>query len=180
MARWKLVTPHYLHLTEGGAEWEYKEINRQTGRPKSTKFKVPTLLDPTDPTCWNHQVGRDDGMVVVTNGGSSQPNDYIFSGSPTPDMVPMDEEAEKITAAMEKKWNITTTELKAGYSDKLVQDFESEIQKLKTEIQPQVAKVEGMDALVTALTAVMKQNEAIITTLLANQAQPAEQPGRRA
>ena len=45
MARWKLMTPHYLNVD--GEEWEYQETDRQTGRPRGTKFRVPRLLDPS-------------------------------------------------------------------------------------------------------------------------------------
>ena len=56
MARWKLMTPHYLNVE--GEEWEYQETNRTTGRPQRTKFPVPRLLDIRDPQCWTNQWGN--------------------------------------------------------------------------------------------------------------------------
>ena len=38
MARWKLMTPHYLNVE--GETWEYTENDRQTGRPKRVQFPV--------------------------------------------------------------------------------------------------------------------------------------------
>ena len=49
MARWKLMTPHYLNVE--GETWEYTENDRQTGRPKRVQFPVPRLLDIRDPSC---------------------------------------------------------------------------------------------------------------------------------
>ena len=49
MARWKLMTSHYLNTP--GEEWEYTENDRNTGRPRRIKFPVPRLLDINDPSC---------------------------------------------------------------------------------------------------------------------------------
>ena len=41
MARWKLMTPHYLNVE--GETWEYTENDRQTGRQR-VQFPVPASL----------------------------------------------------------------------------------------------------------------------------------------
>jgi hypothetical protein len=42
--------------------------------------------------------------VVAYEGKNAKPQDIIFSGKPTPDMEPLDEEAEKITEATKSEW----------------------------------------------------------------------------
>src|ERR1700690_2128608 len=99
MARWRLAGPHYLNVE--GSTWEYKEVDRTTGKQKRTLFPVPQLLDPDNPGDWNHVRGKDDGEIIVADGrGEVNAKDIIFSGEPTPDMVPLDDDAKAITAKM--------------------------------------------------------------------------------
>jgi|SRR6185437_10143855 len=163
MARWKLVAPHYLNVE--GVKWEYSEIDRTTGKPRRAVFPVPSLLDPGDPADWNHRQGRDDGEVIVTNGGASDPRDIRFTGDPTPDMIPLDDEAKAISASFASRWRHPIESLPSTYSDALVEDFQKEIADLRTSSGP--AKVEGMSELLTAMTAMMKQNQDILAALAA-------------
>lgn len=91
MARWRLDIAHYLFL-DPPTEWEYKETSRETGRQNRMVAKVPRLLDPKDPTDCNQY-----GEIVVCDGHNPQRGDLIFLGDPTPDMHPLDDEAEAIT-----------------------------------------------------------------------------------
>jgi hypothetical protein len=105
MARWKLNAPHYLNVA--GTTWEYKEVDRSTGKQIRKTFDVPTLLEPENPGDWNYVTGKDQGEIIVSDGKNAEPKDIIFAGKPTPDMVPLDDEARAITAAMGSKWNRT-------------------------------------------------------------------------
>lgn len=90
MARWKLIVPHYLFgyppdLAEEGVEWEYKETDRISGRERRKRFKVPFYMD--------------EGSIVCHEGRGLD-TDTVFVGSPTHDMLPLDEEARRITASL--------------------------------------------------------------------------------
>lgn len=103
MARWRLMTPHYLNIIDPDSgeptEWVYAETDRTTGKARRKVYHVPQLLDPKDPTQLNF--GDD---IVVCQEGKGLPKDIIFFGEPTPDMEPMDEEAEAISASLQAKW----------------------------------------------------------------------------
>lgn len=96
MARWKLTDKHYLNVE--GTEWEYKET-LDSGKQARKVFSVPTYLDPDSRSDWT-----EDGMIIVCDGKGRQPRDLIFSGPPTPDMLPLDEEAEAISAQYQHNW----------------------------------------------------------------------------
>lgn len=105
--RWRLTTPHYLKietLPDGTrVEWEHKETNKANGRAVRKLFAVPLLLNPDDPNDHNHP----DGIVVThdVEGARGVGSDYVFVGSPTPDMEPLNAEAEAITASMRPRWD---------------------------------------------------------------------------
>jgi len=102
MARWKVTAKHYLHAEQYGqpTEWERQEINQDTGRMFRKAYKVPMLIDPDDKYCIN----KHEGICVVARKGTEKPGDIIFFGPPTPDMEPMDEEAQAETDAEKHKW----------------------------------------------------------------------------
>lgn len=104
MARWKLMQPHYLNIlqlpdgTKG--EWTKEETNRTTGRMARKTYQVPVLLDTNNPQDFNDPEG-----IVVCFEGKGEKNDIVFIGKPTPDMKPLDDEAEEISASMRVKWD---------------------------------------------------------------------------
>src|SRR5712664_1979266 len=75
MARWRLITGHYLNVLIDGspAEWEYKETDRNTGKQARRIFPVPVLLDPNDPADHNHP-----GEIIVCHEGAGDRRDIIF------------------------------------------------------------------------------------------------------
>lgn len=161
MARWRLAAPHYLNVP--GTEWEYKEVDRTTGRQKKRTFPVPTHLDPDNPSDWNHIHGKDNGEIIVCQPGKGQPNDLEFEGPPTPDMVPLDDEAKEISASFAKVWKHPIESLSGSYGDELLKDMGNEMDKLRAEQnRPQV---EGMSELLAAMTTMMKQNQELIAAL---------------
>src|SRR5689334_3691415 len=96
--RWRLTTPHYLNvptLPDGTrVEWEHKETARESGRAIRKLYAVPMLLDPRDPADHNHP-----GDIIVCHdveGARHDHKDYIFEGDPTPEMEPLNDEAEAI------------------------------------------------------------------------------------
>lgn len=103
MARWKLMNSHYLNIldpdTGAPTEWQYSETDRTTGKARRKTYHVPQLLDPKDPTLCNA-----DGEIIVCQEGKGLPRDIVFFGEPTPDMEPMDEEAETISESLKSKW----------------------------------------------------------------------------
>lgn len=100
MARWRLTNKHYLNVP--GTEWEHRETSTTTGRQARTIYKVPMYIDPDDPS--NHTpIGS--GQVIVSYAKGAHPFDLIFEGQPTPEMEPLDEEAEKISAEWKDRWD---------------------------------------------------------------------------
>ena len=96
MARWQLKEKHYINVE--GTEWEYKETTDQ-GKQVRRVFNVPMYLDPESSADWTEP-----GMIVVCDGTNPKGRDLIFSGPPTPDMLPLDEEAETISASLRASW----------------------------------------------------------------------------
>lgn len=163
MARWKLLQPHYLNVP--GTEWEYRETNRTTGRPERKTFPVPLYLNPEDPGDCNHRDGEEP-ILVVSNGGTRDPKDYMFTGLPTPDMKPMDDEAEVITAELTPSWSHAINDLpntQGNYSQSLVDNLEKKMSEAQAkQASPQV---EGMSDLLATMKEMMVQNQAVLATL---------------
>ena len=166
MARWRLAAPHYLNVE--GTSWEYKEVNRTTGRQQRTVFAVPLHLDPDNPADWNHVNGKDEGAIIVCNGKDEvNAKDIIFTGEPTPDMVPLDDAAAAISAKLAPKWKHPIETLSGTYADAMLRDMSVEMEEIR--VQGASAKVEGMTELLTAMTSMMKQNQEILATLATRQ-----------
>ena len=145
MARWKLLSGHYLNVP--GTKWEYSEINRTNGRPNRVEFDVPMLLDPTDPTMWTHKSSPDEGEIVVCQ-GNGDPRDIVFVGDPTPDMEPLDDEAREISAKFTKKWAAF------GGGSSTVSFGENIVDQLQLELarkQSEPAPIPGMTELLSAM-----------------------------
>lgn len=177
MARWRLAAAHYINATgEHAATWEYKENNRTTGRPKATKFEVPLLLDPENPADWNHVYSKDGfgkpdtGEIIVAQ-GAHEPRDVVFVGDPTPDMVPLDAEAEAISAKHAHKWKYATETLSGSYADEMIKDLTAEVNDIRSKTA--AAPIEGMTELLTGIAAMMKQNQDMLALIAGNASKPA-------
>lgn len=162
MARWRLTAPHYLNVP--GTEWEYSEVDTRSGRPKRLRFPVPTYLDPAQPPSLNHPNGQNI-EIIVCHGEPKVNGDIQFMGPPTPDMVPLDEEAIAISKDLEAKvWQHPIESLSGTYGDHLEKKFEQQLLKMREVATPQ--PMNGMTELLTAMAQMMQQNQQIMQMLM--------------
>ncbi len=105
--RWRLTNEHHLSVAElpdgTRVEWEHKEISRESGRIVRKLYPVPLYLNPKDPADHNYP-----GEIIVAHkvdGCHNLRQDYIFSSPPTPEMEPLNDEAQAITDVWREKWN---------------------------------------------------------------------------
>jgi hypothetical protein len=121
MARYRLRSPHYINVgpIDGQAiEYEYKETNRDTGRQARKVFPVPMHLDPKEPSDCNYP-----GEIIVATEAAAQGRDYIFFGDPTPEMEPLDAEAEAVVERLRPRWEHPIDTLPAQGLDAREQAF---------------------------------------------------------
>lgn len=97
MARWRLMSDHYLQVPD--TKWNYSEVDQLTGRQANRSFDVPLYLSPNNPRDCNRE-----GECVVAYAGSDKPGDTIFTGPPTPEMEPLDDEATAISNKLRPGW----------------------------------------------------------------------------
>ena len=148
MARWKLACPHYINVP--GTEWEYNET--KNGKVARKRFTVPRFLDTAEPSDWTNKWGsRDDeeGEIVVCHEGKGAAGDIPFLGDPTPDMIPIDDEAKAISKSFETRWSYRPETAEVDFSQSLVDRFEEAM----SDIQAKPAEVPGMADLVANLAA---------------------------
>jgi hypothetical protein len=124
MARWMLKDAHYLSVP--GIEWEYKESDRETGRAARKVYEVPLYLNPTWTQDWNDP----DGIVVSNRFDPAHRRDVVFTGPPTPDMEPLDDEATEISNKYRSEWKHPIESLNMTYSESRLSDFERAIAEL--------------------------------------------------
>jgi hypothetical protein len=154
MARWKLMTPHYINLEEP-TEWEYQEITRD-GKPRRAKMKVPRYLDPRDPGDWNNSWGHGanaEGEIIVCTPGTGASRDYAFLGDPTPDMMPLDDDASAISAKFTNRWAYKPDNADTSYSQSMIDKFQVEMSQAAS--QPQKVEIEGLGAVLETMTALL-------------------------
>lgn len=164
MARWKLTVSHYLNCKD--TVWEYKEVDRETGRERRKTLPVPRYLDINDPNDWSKKWGNRDnqtGEIIVCLEGKGDPGDITFYGDPTPDMQPVDDEAKEISASWEEHWRYKPDGAELSYSQSLIDKFQVEVAELKA--QPQKVEIEGLSEMVQALAAMTQQNAELMKAL---------------
>jgi hypothetical protein len=125
MARWRLLEAHYLNVP--GTEWEYKESDRETGRQARRIFPVPLYLDPKDQADWND---RENQWIVVSHHfDKAHPRDYVFTGPPTPNMEPIDDEATAMSQSYIDKglWKHPIDSMNMTYSQSVLSEFEAKL-----------------------------------------------------
>lgn len=159
MARWKLQTSHYLN-TLNGTEWEYSAV--QGGKAVRRRFPVPRYLDILDPGDWTLKVGNglpvewggnDDsagGIIVVCQPGKGQPGDIEFVGDPSPNMLPLDDEAKAISDSFRDRWNFAPSDEGISHSQMLVDAIE-DLKETQLNRGPETVKIEGLDSVLASL-----------------------------
>lgn len=171
MARWKLMTPHYIFTTQI-TEWEYTAV--VGGKQVRRRFTVPRFIDPNDPGDWtnrwgmangNNFVGNEEGITVVAYEGKGQPGDIIFSGDPTPDMMPMDDEASEISAQFTGRWAYKPDNAEMSFSQSLVDAIETIVE---AKPEPQAVKIAGLDELMALQTQSNKIMAEALSALASN------------
>lgn len=171
MARWRLTTQHYLNVP--GTKWEYEETNRDTGKRFRKQFDVPTLISPDDPEYQDRN-----GDVIVAYEATAQRGDVIFTGPPTPDMEPIDEEASTLTAQWLPNWQHPIESLPAQggeFTQSLLSSLERQLgEAMKNFTPPTInTSVAGIDP--TEFKAMQDQ----LAQLMARNAELEAAPARR-
>lgn len=157
MARWKLACPHYINTP--GIEWEYNET--KNGKVNRKRFAVPRFLNTADPGDWTKKWGSkddEDGEIIVCYAGQGDPSDVVFTGDPTPDMIPIDDDAKALSKTFETRWSYKPETAEVDFSQSLVNRFE--VAMADAQAKPQ--EIPGMSDLVgalTSLTALMAQQQ---------------------
>lgn len=162
MARWKLACSHYLNVPDN--EWEYQEQSRTKGKPIRRRFPVPRLLDINDPGDWTNTWGPNDaaeGEIIVCHEDKGNPTDITFFGDPTPDMVPVDDEARAISATFEERWKYKPESAEVSFSQTLVDEFEEAM----SNVQAKPVEIPGLQELATAVAIMAQQNGEILKTI---------------
>jgi len=160
MARWQLRTPHYLKVP--GIEWEYKETDPRTGRAARKVFEVPLYLNPEWTTDHNYP-----GRIVVCWAGKGNEDDIPFEGDPTPEMIPLDEEAKEVSKQFEWKNPIEgfNVDVMGGeaFTQSLLASLQRQIMQMPQERVPmpknsQVISPDEFKALQTQVKELMEAN----------------------
>lgn len=139
MARWRLTQKHYLMVP--GTEYEYKEISQTTAKTVRRKFACPAFLDPDDATDCNYPIHarpNDRNELIVCWEGKGLKDDIVFSGDPTPDMVPLDDEAMAVTDSLKARWGIAASMDigEEGYAHNLVNQLTETLQAFNASAKP--------------------------------------------
>jgi hypothetical protein len=146
MARWKLTDAHYLNVPN--IEWEYKESDRETGRQARKIYHVPLYLNPKNREDWNYP--QDEAIIVTNKEDRAHPRDIFFEGPPTPDMEPLDDEAEKISKGYHDRgeWKHPIEAMNMTYSQSMLSEFEMKIAQHLAGVaqqQPPNVSTKGVD-----------------------------------
>lgn len=158
MARWKLMTAHYLNAVQP-VQWEYNEV--RGGKSVRARYNVPRLLDPKDPSDWTHKWGQrgnfgdgEEGEIIVCLGDPTDARDIELpaESSITPDMMPIDDEAKVISAKYETHWSYKPDGAETSFSQSLVDSLKSTFE----EARPQTVQVEGLSDVLSQLAATQK------------------------
>jgi hypothetical protein len=178
--QWRLKSPHYLNVP--GTHWEQNETSRETGKANRVIHTVGLLLNPADPA----DCDRNGEIIVYTaiDGIRGPRYGHAFIGEPTPEMEPLNNEAEVISASLMKKWehpfDTFQTSSEGEFSTRLLAGIEKALNQAsannlaETPGATVVPKVE-YDALKNQMAALQKQ----MADILAATTKPAAEPGRR-
>lgn len=186
MARFKLTAAHYLNMKTPN-EWEYKEVDRTTGKERRHLRQVPMYLHPEDPSTWNYITERlpngqiaDGSIIVSTKEDPNFPKDLIFIGAPTMDMEPLDDEAKVMIATLQGKWKHPIDSLPGNFAEQLPMLWQQQIENAK-QAGPSVSTKEldelrGQNA---GLQRQLEELKAIVEAIASAPVQASASPARR-
>lgn len=140
MARWELATDHYLKVPD--CEWEYSETDQETGRTARKRYQIPEYLEKGAIVCW---------------AGKGERRDHTFIGDPTPDMIPLDDEASEVSTSFESRWAYKPDGAEISSSQSIVNHI--------ADVMTRPVEIPGLTDLVTAMSAQTKSNEAMVDAL---------------
>lgn len=135
--RWELMADHYLKVPN--CEWELTETDIQTGRSKRQRFPVPEYLTKG---------------TIVCHENLGQRGDQTFFGDPTPDMVPLDDEAQALTDSFTNHWRYKPEAGEVSASQSIFANM--------AEAMTRPVEVAGLTELVAGLTAQTKSNQDLV------------------
>lgn len=94
------MSAHYLNVP--GTHWEQNETDRTTGKANRRTHSVGLLLNPDDPS----DCDRNGEIIVYTavDGARGPKFGHEFLGEPTPEMEPVNDEAQAISDSLRSKW----------------------------------------------------------------------------
>lgn len=174
MARWQLTEAHYLNVPDN--LWEQQITDRSSGRPIRKQFKVPLHLDPNIESDWNHQerIGNNiiDGRIVVCHAGKGDPKDIIFSGDPTPGMLPLDDEARELSSKLTVPF--TTGLDPVAQANGWQQQLLVELSDMKQAVATAGPHIPGFAEFMKTMTEIMATQTGLLARLAGNG--PSEKP----
>jgi hypothetical protein len=154
MARWRLVGEQAAYLkTDPPSIYTIRETDVVTGKTAQKVFEVPTEVPP--------------GSILALAEGFHQDTDIIFSGDPTPDMYPLDEEAKAITAAMEQRWGQQFLGLEGNYSDTIGRQIADLFTDIRSSMPIQPSPVASPSNEVMELRSQVAELASVVKALLA-------------
>lgn len=127
--QWRLKSSHYLNVP--GTHWEQNETDRNTGKANRKVHSVGLLLNPDDAA----DCDRNGEIIVYTAVDGARPPKFghEFIGEPTPEMEPLNEEAEAISESLMKKWekpfDSFQTSADGEFSERLLAGLEKALNK---------------------------------------------------
>lgn len=150
--------------------WEQIETTA-TGQQVRKQYPVPKYFHHEDPTAWNYITDRDQagrpvaGDIVVCYEGKGQPRDVIFTGPPTPDMTPQDEEAEKISRATFGERATNPEEMPdGGYAGRILEGLSQQLADAMASRATPAANPQ-MDKLVETMNKLIETQTALFTVM---------------
>lgn len=152
MARYRLTAPHYINVP--GNQWEYKEIDRSTGKEKRHLRDVPMFLHPEDPGLWNYVTERgpmgqvvDGHIIITTKEDPAFPKDIFFVGAPTMDMEPLDDEAKVAIATLQGKWKHPINDLPGNFAEQLPMLWQAQLEAANNKKEAPTVSTRELDDL---------------------------------
>jgi hypothetical protein len=95
--------------------------------------------------------------VIVCHEGKGEDSDIVFIGDPTPDMLPVDDEAREITATFEVRWKAKPESMAGDYSQSLIDKFNVEAEAIRAK----PVEVPGLADLVGAINKLVETTTSV-------------------